>query len=70
MLRSTLMVALLLSSCSSLEKYQPLCPGTRYYDPQVCKGEKFTRLPNFVNQTQLIMDQCGSLGPDCPGVKR
>jgi hypothetical protein len=41
---------LALQGCAS---YRPLCPGTRSYDPQVCRGEKFERLPNFVNEAQI-----------------
>lgn len=42
-----LLILAVLSGCAS---YQPLCPGTRHYDPQVCRGEKFQRLPNFENE--------------------
>jgi hypothetical protein len=35
-----------------LANYQPLCPGTTYYDPQVCRGEKFQSLPPFINEAK------------------
>ena len=45
-----------LAGCGSvgqfLDNYQPLCPGTRHYDPQICRGEKFQRLPNFENEAK------------------
>lgn len=50
-----IVLALLLSGCSS---YRPLCPGTRYYDPQICRGEKWQQLPNFENEA-LIRHQRG-----------
>jgi hypothetical protein len=48
-------VLLVLYGCAG---YQPLCPGTRSYDPQVCRGEKFQRLPNFQNEA-IIRHQRG-----------
>lgn len=35
---------LVLSGCALSP---PLCPGTRSYDPQICRGEKWQRIPNF-----------------------
>lgn len=40
-------VVLVLSGCAS---YTTLCPGTRHYDPQICKGDKWQQLPNFENE--------------------
>ena len=48
-----LAIVLLLSGCASsnpLLAYKPLCPGTRAYDPQICRGEKWQQLPNFENE--------------------
>ena len=45
---------LVLTGCS----VYPLCPGTRSYDPQVCRGEKFQRIPNFENEA-IIRRQRG-----------
>lgn len=68
-----LILTLVVSGCSTvntvLSSHPPLCPGTRAYDPQICRGEKFTRLPNFTNEAQRIMERCGSIGADCPGAK-
>lgn len=70
------LVAFFLQGCSTvnstLDNYLANipCPGHRAYDPQTCRGEKFTRLPNFTNEAQRIMERCGSIGADCPGVKR
>lgn len=70
MIRLSLVLGLLISSCSSLDSYQPLCPGTRAYDPQLCRGDKPARIPNFKNEAQRIMERCGSIGPDCPGAQK
>jgi hypothetical protein len=44
------------AGCGSMDNflanYQPLCPGTTYYDPQVCRGEKFQSLPPFINEAK------------------
>jgi hypothetical protein len=50
-----LAILLVVTGCAN---YRPLCPGTREYDPQVCRGEKFTRLPNFENEA-IIRRQRG-----------
>jgi len=46
-----------LTGCSS---FQPLCPGTRSYDPQVCRGEQFQRLSNFPNEALQRNDKCNA----------
>jgi hypothetical protein len=54
-----LLIALLatsLTACSGLP--QPPCPGTRYYDIQVCRGEKAFRVPNFYGEAQQRHDKC------------
>lgn len=62
-----------LAGCTSMDKALDSylanipCPGTRSYDPQICRGEKPARLPNFTNEAQDIMRRCGSIGADCPG---
>jgi hypothetical protein len=43
-----LAVVLVLSGCAA--PYTTLCPGTRYYDPQICKGDKWQQIPNFENE--------------------
>jgi len=50
-----LLVVVLITGCSS---YRPLCPGTRYYDPQVCRGESFQRLNNFKNEALQREAKC------------
>jgi hypothetical protein len=51
-------VLTLLAGCSSIPR--PLCPGTRSYDPQVCRGEKFQRIPNFENEA-IVRRQRGEM---------
>ena len=53
----TLVFVLILAGCSSV-RFEPLCPGTRYYDPQICRGEKWHQLPNFENEA-IIRHQRG-----------
>jgi hypothetical protein len=50
-----LALVLLLSGCASnpLLSYKPLCPGTRHYDPQICRGETWQQLPNFTNEALI-----------------
>jgi hypothetical protein len=45
-----------LTACGSLP--QPLCPGTREYDIQYCRGEKPIRVPNFYGEAQQRYDKC------------
>ena len=52
-----LAILLALTGCSTLE-YRPLCPGTRAYDPQICRGEKWQQLPNWDNEA-IILRQRG-----------
>ena len=52
---ATLVVAL--TGCSSL---QPLCPGTRSYDPQGCRGEQFQRLGNFRYEALQREQKCNA----------
>jgi len=58
MKRYLVILSIGLAGCTSLPTFQPLCPGTRPYDPQICKGEKFQRLPNFENEA-IIRRQRG-----------
>lgn len=46
-----LAVVLVLSGCAA--PYTTLCPGTRYYDPQICKGDKWQQIPNFENEAVI-----------------
>lgn len=41
-----LAIVLVLTGCAGVQ-YRPLCPGTRYYDPQICRGETWQQLPNW-----------------------
>jgi len=72
---SPILIAVFLQGCSTinstLDNYlaHVPCPGHRPYDPQTCRGEKFTRLPNFTNEAQRIIERCGSIGADCPKAK-
>lgn len=45
-------LVLLVSGCAS-SGWKPLCPGTRTYDPQTCRGERFQTLPNFENEALI-----------------
>ncbi len=54
-LAATLVVVL--AGCSS---FQPRCPGTRAYDPQVCRGESFQRLNNFPHEALQREQKCNS----------
>jgi hypothetical protein len=47
----------LLAGCSNL---QPRCPGTRHYDPQVCRGETFQRLNNFPHEALQREQKCNA----------
>lgn len=40
-------VALLLTGCSTVNQIANTCPGFRPYDPQMCKGQFFQQIPNF-----------------------
>jgi hypothetical protein len=50
------LLAINLTACGSLP--QPLCPGTREYDIQVCRGEKSIRVPNFYGEAQQRYEKC------------
>lgn len=71
---SILLFSLMLSGCGSINSvvanYQPLCPGTRPYDPQICRGETWQRFPNFINEAKMVEQRCGSIGAHCPGVQK
>jgi hypothetical protein len=45
-----------LTACGSLP--QPLCPGTREYDVQHCRGEKALRIPNFYGEAGQRKEKC------------
>jgi hypothetical protein len=50
----TVLSLLAVTGCSSVlpgyPAYRPLCPGTRSYDPQICRGESWQQIPNFTNE--------------------
>jgi hypothetical protein len=50
-------LVIVLAGCSS---FQPRCPGTRSYDPQVCRGEQFQRLSNFPNEALQREQKCNA----------
>lgn len=50
-------MAISLVGCSALE---PRCPGTRSYDPQVCRGEKPQRLSNFPYEALQREQKCNA----------
>ena len=53
-MRYILVIAILtLSGCAVINDMAPICPGTRYYDPQICRGEYFQQLPNFENEALI-----------------
>lgn len=69
-MRSLIIAALVanLASCSSIEIKPPLCPGTREYDVQVCRGEKPRRLDNFpmeAIQRRNKCEQCIDIENNC-----
>ena len=50
---------IVLTGCGSLPT--PLCPGSRYYDPQVCRGEQFQqRLSNFPYEALQREQKCNA----------
>ena len=51
-------VMLLLTGCSTFNQIATTCPGLRPYDPQLCRGESFEQIPNFVNEA-IIRRQRG-----------
>lgn len=53
---ATLAIVLALTGCSALE-YRPLCPGTRSYDPQICRGEKWQQLPNWDHEAVILRER-------------
>jgi hypothetical protein len=48
-------LALTLTACTLPP---PLCPGTREYDVQVCRGEKRLRIGNFPYEAQQRARKC------------
>lgn len=51
-------IAILLTGCSSIAQIANTCPGLRPYDPQLCRGETFQQIPNFENEA-IIRRQRG-----------
>jgi hypothetical protein len=49
-------LAWMLGACGALPP--PLCPGTREYDVQVCRGEKTYRVPNFYGEAEQRRNKC------------
>lgn len=45
-----------LSGCFALAP--PLCPGTRAYDPQICRGEKWVHIPNPPYYALQLAEKC------------
>ena len=72
MKRLILILTTVVAGCGSIDSLvsNMPCPGHRPYDPQLCRGEKPARIPNFKNEAQRIMERCGSIGPDCPGAQK
>jgi len=55
------LLILALTGCA----FQPICPGHRYYDPQVCRGEKTQRLANFPYEALQREQKCkAGIQPD------
>jgi hypothetical protein len=49
---ATILISLL-TGCAAVNHTLDIvstCPGLRPYDPQLCRGENFQQLPNFVNE--------------------
>jgi hypothetical protein len=59
-MRSLMIAALVanLAGCSSIEIKPPLCPGTREYDVQVCRGEKHRVGTNFPMEALQRANKC------------
>lgn len=59
---------LTLTGCSSIEIKPPLCPGTREYDVQLCRGEKMYQIPNppyMALQRKAKCDACIDIHQNC-----
>lgn len=57
-----------LTACSSIEIKKPLCPGTREYDIQLCRGEKPLQIPNppgFAFQQRDKCNKCIDIDQNC-----
>lgn len=48
------------SGCAFVKQTMMTCPGTRHYDPQLCRGESFQQLPNFEHEA-IIRRQRGEM---------
>lgn len=60
---------LVLGGCLTFEP--PLCPGTRAYDPQICRGEKWIHIPNppyYALQQKQKCDACIDVENTCGGM--
>lgn len=63
-----LSVCLFLSGCTGIKFQEPLCPGTRHYDVQLCKGEKIYMIPNppyAALQRKAKCDACIDIEQNC-----
>jgi hypothetical protein len=64
-------LALNLTACSVLSELSepPPCPGTRYYDVQICRGEKIRRDKPYIyrESAQRVekCEQCIDMRPNC-----
>jgi hypothetical protein len=59
---------LTLAGCGSVQIKPPLCPGTRDYDVQVCRGEKVYHIPNpplAALQRKAKCEQCIDIKDNC-----
>jgi len=55
-----------LGGCLTLKP--PLCPGTRHYDPQFCRGETLTYIhnpPYMALQRKAKCEQCIDIENNC-----
>ncbi|NDB85188.1 MAG: hypothetical protein EB127_21175 [Alphaproteobacteria bacterium] len=57
-----------LAGCAIVELKPPLCPGTRSYDVQLCRGEKPYMIPNppyAAFQRKAKCEQCIDIDQNC-----
>ena len=56
----------LIAGCGSIQP--PLCPGTRSYDVQLCRGERIYQIPNppyMALQRKAKCDACIDIETNC-----
>lgn len=65
---AALLLSLSITGCSSIQFKEPLCPGTRSYNVQLCRGEKPYIIPNppgFAFQQEAKCNKCIDIDQNC-----